>query len=81
MKLNRVGQAGGANLALLLQGRHRIHEPRLQPWLVHAARVPQRNQIGGRFFDDAEAIELQLPQDRGFAGAGSAGEDVAFHLS
>jgi hypothetical protein len=50
--------------------------------LGDAEPVPQRYHVGCRFFDDIEAIGLELAEDERLAGPGGAGkDDLAGHAS
>jgi hypothetical protein len=37
------------------------------------------DDVGGRFFDDAEPVELQLTDDRRLPGSGCASNDESSH--
>jgi hypothetical protein len=53
----------------------------MPPWFGDALRLPQRNDIGRRFLDDAEAIEFQLTDYRRLSRAGSAGQYEPCHAT
>src|SRR5262245_52810495 len=81
VKLEVVRKVRGTNPTFALERPDLIDECRPRPGLRNAARVRGGNHIGGSFFDDAKAVELELADDRRLSGAGRAGDDEACHES
>ena len=78
VELDGIGRGDGAMEADLLEAEDVGEELRASPGLSDAVGLGERDDVGGGFFNDSEAVEFELTQDGGFTGAGCAGEDVAF---
>src|SRR4029077_4389662 len=71
VKLNFVRFTRRLKLPPSLQFSNPVDERRMRPRFSDSARLLQSDDIGGRFFDDAEAIKFQLTDYRGLSRAGS----------
>jgi hypothetical protein len=63
-----------------LQINHHIDEPGMRPRFINTLRLLQPNNVSSRFFNDAEAIELQLAEYRCFPRARRSRQYESFHF-
>ena len=80
MKLYPVRFAGRAKLPLSLQIGNRIDERGVGPWFSDTLCLFQCDEIGGRVFDNAEAIQFQLTDYGRFPRARRSSQHEPFHL-
>jgi hypothetical protein len=79
VKLYFAGKVRSAQLAAALQLGHGVDERWTRPGFAYALRLFERDDVGGGFFDDREAIKFELAENCGFSGAWGSGKDEAFH--
>ena len=80
VKLNLVGLIRRPNLTVPLQIGDYINERGVQPGLNRSLGLCGGDDVGSRFFDNAEPVEFQLTDDRRFACTWRAGNDESFHV-
>jgi len=79
MKLKVVGLIHGANLTVPLQSGDFVDEGWIGPGLSCSVCLRGGDDICCSFFNDAGALEFQLPDDSCFSSAGCAGEYEPSH--
>ena len=76
MELGFVWVMRRSRLTILLQIDDFVNERRrIGPRLIRSLGLGGGDDIGGCFFDDAEAVKLQLTEDRGLPCTGRARDD------
>lgn len=70
VELNLLMLTGRADLAVPLEDRNFIDERGMLPRLDSSADLRGCDYVSSSFFDYAEALQFQLPDDDGFASPG-----------
>src|SRR6266576_5639586 len=75
-----MGLIRTADLAVLLQTSDLIYESWIRPGFGPASHLLRGNYVGGRFFNNAEALQFQLANDCSLARSRRTGDDEPLHL-
>lgn len=79
MELELIRQVRAAGLSFFLETDDSINKGWVGPRFRYALGLQVTDQIGGGFFDHAEAVEFELADDSGLTRSGSTGDDEASH--